>query len=275
MAGLQRHPPMKFIYKMEEGCGLTKQRRKVVSSLAEKEVGRRFDSWEVFSAAVERLYRGELAVHVRCRCGKESVVLVQNILRGKSKMCKRCTTQARHAKVGHAVISGAALVRVQKRCNAMKQRCENMKDQSYKNYGARGIEFRFATVAEAISYVLKELPHPTYLKLDIDRKDNNGHYEPGNLRLATRTENIENRRVTRYCEAPNGALVPRKHVYHVLRAMYPDVKYSEQGVANMVSQGMSFEQIAERWKRPSCKPKGRTILPTPDPAIASLYLGLY
>lgn len=275
MLDSQPHQTMKFIYKMEENCGLTKQPRRVAASLAEEEVGRKFGSWTVTSDQVERLYRGELAAHVRCWCGKESVVLIQNLLRGKSKMCKRCTSQARHEKIGHAVISGAAVHRVQKRCNAMRQRCENPNDQSYKNYGARGIQFRFASVAAAIAYVLETLPHPTYLGVDIDREDNEGHYEPGNLRLASRTQNIENRRVTKFCEGPNGQKILRKHVYHVLRTLFPHVKYTEQGVMNLVSQGLTLLEIAERWEEPSCKPKGSTILPTPDQDIASLYLTLY
>lgn len=83
--------------------------------------------------------------------------------------------------------------RLQKRVNAWFQRCRNPKDKSWHNYGGRGIECRFASVREGVEYVLRELPHPTYLKLDIDRENNDGHYEPGNLRLVSRKENLANR----------------------------------------------------------------------------------
>lgn len=49
-------------------------------------------------------------------------------------------------------------------------------------------------VREAVDWVKANLPHPTYLKLDIDRRDNDGHYEAGNLRLVTRKVNLANRR---------------------------------------------------------------------------------
>lgn len=49
---------------------------------------------------------------------------------------------------------------------------------------------------EFIRWVSKNLPHPTYLKVEIDRTDNDGHYAPGNLRLATRAQQMSNRRNT-------------------------------------------------------------------------------
>ena len=73
------------------------------------------------------------------------------------------------------------------------QRCNNPNDKSYHNYGGRGIECRFSSVKEGVEYVKTHLPHETYYKLDIDRINNDGHYEPGNLRLVTRKENLANR----------------------------------------------------------------------------------
>lgn len=113
---------------------------------------------------------------------------------GRSTRCKACATRARHVRQGHAVVSSAVERRIQKRVNAWFQRCRNPADKSWRNYGGRGIECRFATVKEGMEYVLQHLPHPTYAALDIDRQDNKGHYEPGNLRLVSRKENLANRR---------------------------------------------------------------------------------
>jgi hypothetical protein len=73
--------------------------------------------------------------------------------------------------------------------NAAKSRCLNPKAQAWKDYGGRGIEFRFTSFQQFFA----ELgPRPEGMSLD--RKDNDGHYEPGNVRWATPAVQLENRR---------------------------------------------------------------------------------
>jgi len=45
--------------------------------------------------------------------------------------------------------------------------------------------------------MLGNLPHPDYEGWQIDRINNDGHYEPGNLRLARRKDNLLNRDLDR------------------------------------------------------------------------------
>lgn len=76
--------------------------------------------------------------------------------------------------------------------NNIKHRCDNPKNKAYKYYGGRGIKCKF-TREEFIDYILNKLcvdPRG----LDVDRINNNGHYEPGNIRLITHKENMQNRR---------------------------------------------------------------------------------
>jgi hypothetical protein len=74
--------------------------------------------------------------------------------------------------------------------HAAKQRCNNPKSNSYSDYGARGIEFRFNSYKEFLADIG---PKPS-AKHQLDRKNNNGHYEVGNVRWVTRDVQMGNRR---------------------------------------------------------------------------------
>jgi hypothetical protein len=77
-------------------------------------------------------------------------------------------------------------------CFDAKYRCTNPKDKYWKDYGGRGIEFRFTSFEEFFAE-LGTRPTPAH---SLDRIDNNGHYEPGNVRWATKAEQNANRRVS-------------------------------------------------------------------------------
>jgi len=157
--------------------------------------GQCFGSWEVLSDAPFEKH-GALYVQARCTCGRIKDVNLRMMEVGRSTRCKGCATRQRHKKSGHLITSSEVDRKLQKRVNDWFQRCGNPSSRSYHNYGARGIECRFSSVREGVEYVKQHLPHETYEGLDIDRINNDGHYEPGNLRLATRTENLANRRTT-------------------------------------------------------------------------------
>lgn len=76
----------------------------------------------------------------------------------------------------------------------IKQRCNNPKNPYYKNYGKRGIKCLFENADGFVEYVINVLRIDPR-SLDIDRIDNNGHYEKGNIRFVTHKENCNNGRV--------------------------------------------------------------------------------
>jgi hypothetical protein len=71
-----------------------------------------------------------------------------------------------------------------------RNRCENKRSHNFMYYGGRGILFRFVSFAQFIEH-LGPKPTPEH---SLDRVNNGGHYEPGNVRWATKKEQINNRR---------------------------------------------------------------------------------
>lgn len=75
----------------------------------------------------------------------------------------------------------------------MLHRCNNPKHHDYKYYGARGIKVKFASFDDFFDYVVNDLKaNPR--GLTIDRINNDGHYELGNIRFIIQAANNRNRR---------------------------------------------------------------------------------
>jgi hypothetical protein len=84
----------------------------------------------------------------------------------------------------------------------MLRRCEDPKNIGYPRYGGRGIK-----VCERwhdFESFLADVGYPPAPDLSIDRIDNDGNYEPGNVRWATKSEQRRNQR-PRYTYWPNPA----------------------------------------------------------------------
>lgn len=77
---------------------------------------------------------------------------------------------------------------------SMLGRCLRPHVHGYKNYGGRGIRVceRWMTFDNFLAD-MGERPSKDHT---LDRKDVNGHYEPGNVRWAHKLEQVNNRRVT-------------------------------------------------------------------------------
>jgi len=77
------------------------------------------------------------------------------------------------------------------RWKKMHQRCQNLNDSNYPRYGARGITicpewYDFWTYVSDVG----QCPGPEY---SVDRIDNDGNYEPSNIRWATPKQQANNR----------------------------------------------------------------------------------
>jgi hypothetical protein len=76
---------------------------------------------------------------------------------------------------------------------AAQKRCRWKGDSNFANYGGRGIKFLF----HSFTQFLKEIGRKPSPKHVLDRIDNNGHYQSGNVRWATRSQSVKNRRTTK------------------------------------------------------------------------------
>ena len=202
----------------------------------------------------------------RCQCGREAHVRARELLDGKSKSCRSCAARlkalalppearvavARRASSAAAVALAARVetdpLRTQFGAHTVKaisntgagakQRCTNPNSAAYADYGGRGIEFRFPSVRAFAEWVLLNIgPKPTEVH-SLDRIDNTRHYEPGNLRWATRSEQARNKRAYRRTDAGNR--IRRLH------GDRPDLTY--ETLRLWIKQGASDDEILQRTK---------------------------
>lgn len=104
------------------------------------------------------------------------------------------------------------MLRLYRRYSEAKYRCNNPKYRNYCDYGGRGIQFKFNSFQEFLD-CLGPLPVGDY---SVERINNDGNYEPGNVKWGTRVEQQLNKRT---------------------------YKSNKTGI-----KGVSFDSIKERWR---------------------------
>lgn len=147
-------------------------------------VGDRFGRLEVEAVGqVPGAYRYKAVC--RCDCGTVKAVRFDGLINGAVIGCgcvrkERTTTHGLHGSEHYD------------RWRHMLDRCYNEESSSFKDYGGRGI--KVCQRWHDIKNFVADLPDGYRKGLEIDRIDNDGDYEPGNVRWSTRAENCDNRR---------------------------------------------------------------------------------
>lgn len=139
---------------------------------------------------------------MRCSCGWEGFVHRSNIKKGASTRCGACARKKavfkRWEAKGYIEIcpDPTHRDRLLDRISAIIVRCSNPESATYPDYGGRGITVHPAWVENRAAFLeyLVTLPGWDKPELQLDRRDNNGGYVPGNLRFITRSENMVNKR---------------------------------------------------------------------------------
>jgi hypothetical protein len=151
----------------------------------------RFGSWTV----IGQYQAGR--VQCRCDCGTERLVSMGNLASGASTSCgcEKDRKTGERVRTHGATVGGSRGYRYELWA-AIKARCFNQANISWPNYGGRGITMHEPWINDYVLFAqyLDENLGPRPADHSIDRIDNDGHYEPGNLRWATKKQQNNNRR---------------------------------------------------------------------------------
>ena len=129
----------------------------------------------------------------RCDCGRIALVASRNLLGGTTQSCG-CLQRERASAAGRAAVThGRSYSPEYRAWLAMKTRCYNRNQRSFKDYGGRGIKVAKEWRRSFKRFFAHVGPRPSP-QHSLDRIDNNGHYAPGNVRWATPVEQRRNQR---------------------------------------------------------------------------------
>ena len=129
----------------------------------------------------------------KCQCGKDFETRIRYVINGGTKSCGCMTREyIRDATMKHG-LRNHPLYTI---WLGIKKRVTDVELWNYKNYGGRGITMFPPWIHDFplfLDYV-SALPNYSIKNHSLDRIDNNGNYEPGNLRWTTRHTQSANRR---------------------------------------------------------------------------------
>lgn len=152
--------------------------------------------WQIIGYPVYDSAKERTNLACRCACGTERIVWIRSLADGTSLSCgclSKEVTGVRSRTHGRSGTKEYAIWR------GIKDRCLNPSNHAYRYYGGRGI-----TVCDRWRNSFENFLADVGLKppgMSLDRWPNNdGNYEPGNVRWATRKQQANNTSANRLLE---------------------------------------------------------------------------
>ena len=166
-------------------------------------IGKTVGRWTVISfAGIITNEKGcrRKSMNCRCDCGTISTVCAGNLASGKSQSCGCLQKEkASESNTTHGYTIGRKLPTEYVVWSSMLKRCSNPNTKQYADYGGRGI-----SVCERWNkfenFIADMGPRPSD-QHSIDRRDNDGNYDPTNCRWATMIEQQRHKRSNRIITA--------------------------------------------------------------------------
>lgn len=140
---------------------------------------------------VGRDNHGKIKWLCQCDCGEQAVVQGNHLRSGQTKSCGCANREATLERSTTHGLHHDPLYRV---WTSMKDRCHSPRNKSYSRYGGRGISVcdEWNHDFQAFYDHVVQLSGYEIAGMTLDRIDNDGDYEPGNVRWATNSEQGRN-----------------------------------------------------------------------------------
>lgn len=132
-----------------------------------------------------------------CDCGNLSKIPSGTLSSGRSKSCGCLHKEIVSVKQTTHGLYSHPLYRT---WNSMVHRCCSPTDKDYLSYGGRGISVFDRWTDNPLEFInyASSLPNCGTEGYTLDRIDNNGNYEPGNIKFSTSLEQGNNKRSCQY-----------------------------------------------------------------------------
>lgn len=183
---------------MRDGWSLRQAQVSACSNLTKDIRGRVFGKLTVISYShVSKT--GHTSWVCRCECGKTKIAKSKHLICGSTRSCGCLRSEIPGLKMEengsfiHGDASGGKVSSEYVSWAGMIQRCEYEGHNRFERYGGRGI-IVCDRWRNSFQNFLSDMGRKPGKEYSLDRINNDGNYEPGNCRWATRSEQSKNRK---------------------------------------------------------------------------------